>query len=121
MGLVNAVARACHTGIVQPYVIGYIVLGVVAVVAVVIANQVGRRAGRRSLQQRLTALRAGLAGARVAVFAPTWPQADAVDTARFARLQFLLALLVADGASRPTWEKGDFFERFVPPSRPARR
>ena len=56
MGLVNAVARACHTGIVQPYVIGYIVLGVVAVVAVVIANQVGRRAGRRSLQQRLTAL-----------------------------------------------------------------
>jgi len=42
--------------IVQPYVIGYIVLGVVAVVAVIIANQVGRRAGRRSLQQRLTAL-----------------------------------------------------------------
>ncbi len=43
------------------------------------------------------------------------------DTARFARLQFLLALLVADGAARPTWEKGDFFERFVPAARPARR
>ena len=48
--------RACHTGTVKPYVIGYIVLGVVAVVAVVIANAAGRRAGRRSLQQRLTAL-----------------------------------------------------------------
>jgi hypothetical protein len=43
------------------------------------------------------------------------------DTARFARLQFLLALVVADGAARPAWEKGDFFERFVPPPRPARR
>jgi len=55
-GLVTRRATACHTVIVQPYVIGYIVLGVVAVIAVVIANQVGRRAGRRSLQQRLTAL-----------------------------------------------------------------
>jgi len=56
VSLVNGRAWACHTGTVQPYVIGYLVLGVVAVVAVVIANQVGRRAGRRSLQQRLTAL-----------------------------------------------------------------
>jgi hypothetical protein len=54
--LVTARVKACHTGTVKPYVIGYIVLGVVAVVAVIIANQVGRRAGRRSLQQRLTAL-----------------------------------------------------------------
>ena len=36
------------------------------------------------------------------------------DTARFARLQFLLALVVADGAGRPAWNRGDFFERFVP-------
>jgi two-component system sensor histidine kinase SenX3 len=54
--LVTTPAKACHTGTVKAYVIGYIVLGVVAVVAVIIANQVGRRAGRRSLQQRLTAL-----------------------------------------------------------------
>jgi hypothetical protein len=40
------------------------------------------------------------------------------ETARFARLQFLLALVVADGAARPAWEKGDFFERFVPAVRP---
>ncbi|MBS1111429.1 MAG: aminopeptidase [Anaeromyxobacteraceae bacterium] len=39
------------------------------------------------------------------------------DTARFARLQFLLALVVADGASRPAWNRGDFFERFVPGAR----
>jgi len=54
--LVTVRARACHTGTVKPYVIGYIVVGVVAVVAVVVAFQVGRRSGRRSLQQRLTAL-----------------------------------------------------------------
>jgi len=54
--LVTARVKACHTGTVKAYVIGYIVLGVVAVAAVIIANQVGRRAGRRSLQQRLTAL-----------------------------------------------------------------
>ena len=54
--VVTVPARACHTGTVKPYVIGYIVLGLVAVVAVVVANQVGRRSGRRSLQQRLTAL-----------------------------------------------------------------
>lgn len=39
------------------------------------------------------------------------------DTARFARLQFLLALVVADGAGRPAWNRGDFFERFVPGAR----
>jgi len=55
-GLTTARARACHTGTVKAYVIGYIVVGVVAVVAVAIAFQVGRRSGRRSLQQRLTAL-----------------------------------------------------------------
>ena len=54
--MVTARVKACHTGTVKAYVIGYIVLGVVAVAAVIIANQVGRRAGRRSLQQRLTAL-----------------------------------------------------------------
>ncbi len=43
------------------------------------------------------------------------------DTARFARLQFLVALVVADGAERPAWNKGDFFERFLKPERPARR
>ena len=40
------------------------------------------------------------------------------DTARFARLQFLVALVVADDPARPAWNKGDFFERFA---RPARR
>jgi hypothetical protein len=39
------------------------------------------------------------------------------DTARFARLQFLLTLVVADGAGRPAWNRGDFFERFVPGAR----
>jgi hypothetical protein len=34
------------------------------------------------------------------------------DTARFARLQLLLTIAVADGATRPTWNPGDFFERF---------
>jgi hypothetical protein len=43
------------------------------------------------------------------------------ETARFARLQFLVALVVADGADRPAWNKGDFFERFLKPERPARR
>ena len=43
------------------------------------------------------------------------------DTARFARLQFLVALLVAETRERPAWNKGDFFERFVQPPRPARR
>ena len=43
------------------------------------------------------------------------------DTARFARLQFLVALRVADGAERPAWNPGDFFERFGQPARPARR
>jgi cytoskeletal protein CcmA (bactofilin family) len=43
------------------------------------------------------------------------------DTARFARLQFLVALLVAEGSDRPSWNQGDFFERFVQPPRPARR
>ncbi len=39
------------------------------------------------------------------------------DTARFARLQFLLVLAVADDAARPAWNEGDFFEQFVPPAR----
>ncbi len=39
------------------------------------------------------------------------------DTARFARLQFLLALGVAEGPARPAWNEGDFFERFVPTAR----
>ena len=43
------------------------------------------------------------------------------DTARFARLQFLVALLVAESSERPAWNKGDFFERFVQPPTPARR
>ena len=43
------------------------------------------------------------------------------ETARFARLQFLVALVVADDADRPAWNKGDFFERFLKPERPARR
>jgi Zn-dependent M28 family amino/carboxypeptidase len=43
------------------------------------------------------------------------------DTARFARLQYLVALLVAEAPERPAWNKGDFFQRFVQPPRPARR
>jgi hypothetical protein len=39
------------------------------------------------------------------------------DTARFARLQFLLALAVAEDPGRPAWNEGDFFEQFVPRSR----
>ncbi len=39
------------------------------------------------------------------------------DTARFARLQFLLALAVADVAVRPVWNEGDFFQQFVPAAR----
>ena len=39
------------------------------------------------------------------------------DTTRFARLQFLLALAVAEGPGRPAWNKGDFFERFAPTAR----
>lgn len=39
------------------------------------------------------------------------------DTARFARLQFLAAFLVADDPARPAWNKGDFFERFTRPPR----
>ena len=35
------------------------------------------------------------------------------DVARFARLQFLLALAVADGAARPAWNPGDFFQQFA--------
>jgi len=42
------------------------------------------------------------------------------DTARFARLQFLVALAVADAPSRPTWNPGDFFQKFVRQSLPAR-
>ena len=43
------------------------------------------------------------------------------DTARFARLQFLVALAVADAPSRPTWNPGDFFEKLARPPSPARR
>ncbi len=39
------------------------------------------------------------------------------DAARFARLQFLVALDVAEAAGRPAWNRGDFFERFVPAAR----
>ncbi|HET8723413.1 MAG TPA: M28 family peptidase [Anaeromyxobacteraceae bacterium] len=37
------------------------------------------------------------------------------DTARFARLQFLVALLVADAPDRPAWNPGDFFGRLARP------
>ena len=43
------------------------------------------------------------------------------DTARFARLQFLLAMAVADAASRPAWNPGDFFEKLGRRPPPARR
>jgi hypothetical protein len=43
------------------------------------------------------------------------------DAARFARLQFLVALTVADAASRPSWNRGDFFEKLGRPAPPARR
>ena len=43
---------------------------------------------------------------------PAWRWDDA---ARFARLQFLLAWLVADGAERPRWNEGDFFARVPRP------
>jgi Zn-dependent M28 family amino/carboxypeptidase len=43
------------------------------------------------------------------------------DTAQFARFQFLVAMRVADGAERPAWNPGDFFERFGQPAKPARR
>lgn len=42
------------------------------------------------------------------------------DTARFARLQFLVALAVADAPARPAWNPGDFFEKFVRQSPPVR-
>ena len=38
--------------------------------------------------------------------------------ARFARLQFLVALAVADGAERPSWVGGDFFQRPAGPRTP---
>ena len=40
--------------------------------------------------------------------------------ARFARLQFLVAFLVADDAGSPRWNRGDFLERFArrPPPAP---
>jgi len=43
------------------------------------------------------------------------------DAARFARLQFLIALAVADAASRPAWNPGDFFEKLGRQPPPARR
>ncbi|HTP53066.1 MAG TPA: M28 family peptidase [Anaeromyxobacteraceae bacterium] len=41
--------------------------------------------------------------------------------ARFARLQFLVAFLVADDAGLPRWNRGDFFERFALRSLPTTR
>jgi hypothetical protein len=43
------------------------------------------------------------------------------ETARFAHLQFLVALAVADAPSRPAWNPGDFFEKFGRPASPAKR
>jgi hypothetical protein len=48
---------------------------------------------------------------------PAWRWDDA---ARFARLQFLTAFLVAVDPARPAWNGGDFFERFVRPAPRAR-
>ncbi|MGA8890950.1 MAG: M28 family peptidase [Anaeromyxobacteraceae bacterium] len=44
---------------------------------------------------------------------PAWRWEDA---ARFARLQFLTAFLVAADPVRPAWNEGDFFERFARPA-----
>jgi len=38
---------------------------------------------------------------------------DWEGVARFARLQFLTAFLVAEDENRPRWNQGDFFERFA--------
>ncbi len=43
------------------------------------------------------------------------------ETARFARLQFLLAWVVAGAGERPAWNPGDYFERYVRPARPSAR
>jgi hypothetical protein len=48
---------------------------------------------------------------------PAWRWEDA---ARFARLQFLTAYLVAADPARPAWNAGDFFERFARPPPRAR-
>jgi Zn-dependent M28 family amino/carboxypeptidase len=48
---------------------------------------------------------------------PAWRWDDA---ARFARLQFLTAYLVAAEPARPAWNEGDFFERFARSSPRAR-
>jgi Peptidase family M28 len=39
------------------------------------------------------------------------------DTARFARLQFLVTWLVAEGRERPAWNPGDFFGEIARPAR----